>query len=418
MEEHPSRSNCNLNEGQNENVSLSSLNEHCLLKIFEYLYIVDTVNVSLTCRKFMTVAQMAITKYKKFNLAEYQSVVNYNLECNAKCKSIKSIPLASILILLSPNIESLNLHTNLSCSTSRNVNERQIIRKFKFTKIKRLTVTSSSALKWIKTKNLEELEIRQVDLHELNNFTHRLTKLKKFTMGDISKANSFEEIYYFLKKNPKIEYLKIEDVFPYRFQTDILLGLRNLKELDFTLGKGIPDLMFLLQIEQLTVLRLGFRESFSYSNRANNYSRIKFFLKKLSEKKNLETVELRDMLFEDDDVFDALSLFNLASLHLIKPIIRVDSFYWKLARTPFLRLRRLGVYMAGIRYGDTLCLIEHLKTLERLTLVNNYILPNDTNAFLEEIKLLLAHSSRSSKQFELELSTTMVEHNKKVKVNA
>lgn len=403
MEDH----NYNSNEGQNKaSLSLLSLNEHCLLKIFDYLYIVDTVNLSLACKKMMKIAQMAVLKYKEFSLSEYQSYVKHNEErnemrkFNERNKVVKSMPLGAIIILLSPTMESLNLQTNLLCSNSRKEYEWELIKNFKFMKLKTLTVRNSSAFKWINADNIEELEIRRLNPNELNNF--KLTKLKKFTIADISKDVSLDEIYDFLEKNPNIEYIKFEDVLPYDFKIDIFPRLWNLKELEFCIGKGVPDLMDLLQIEQLTVLKLEFRESFSH-HRPNNNSRIKVFLEKLSVKKTMETLELRGMQFEDYDVFDALSLSTLISLHLIKPIIRVENFYWKLATTPFLRLRRLD--MSGILYIDTVCLIEQLKTLERLTLVDHYTRDNMTD-FFKQINSLLIDSSRTHNAFELVLTKT------------
>lgn len=412
-----SQNNGNSNEEPNTaSLLLLSLNEDCLLKILDYLYIVDTVNLALTCKTFMIVARKAVKKFKRFDLTEYQCYVEKNKRFSLRSLRHRStLPLAPILFVISPCIESLNLNTTYLCSDLLIETGWQLIKKITFPNMKTLTVRNSGALKWLTVNHIEELDLRRVDQHGLGNFANEMTKLKKLTINEISKDVQLVEIYDFLKRNRKIECLKMEQVLPFDFKIDILPRLRHLTELQLTFGKNIPDLTHLLRIEKLSVLRLKFDDLYTFSTGAHNYARLILFLKMLSAKKTIDSIDFSGMLFINLDIFNDFS-DHLVSLRLIDSVIRVDGFYWQLANIPFLRLKHLDI--ETVSHNDTMCLIKHLKTLERFTMVICNGSRGNTPEFLEQLKLLLGHESRTSQAFELEMTTNMDLHDKKVKVSA
>lgn len=377
------------NFNESKTMSLLDLNEYCLLKVFDYLYISDMINFGETCEKLQILLRMAVTKFKEFDFRSYKNYVEITTG--------QPLSIEKILFYVAPHIESLLIHerANSLWIQAQEDNQRN------FESMKSLRLGSSGTLKWINVHNVELLDIDKLEGSDLSNFTSGMTKLKVLMILRIADDVPEGELRWLLERNSSIESLKFGN--SYRsylpiFQDDSLSKLRNLKRLEFYVGKNLPDLMLLLKIEDLTELSIEFNKTFdNIANGARNMEKINQFLDNLAQKRKLKSLELRSMHLNDNHLFYYLSSLNLVSLRLAAPRCSTN-LCSKIANATFSSLTDLDIG-CKTEVDDILNLIKHFKALERLWVV--YLQKLNTPTFLERLGKFLGETTPTRPMLEL-----------------
>lgn len=173
-------------------ISILDLNQHCLLLVFRYLDVYDSINFGESCKFLHTVSQLAMTKYKRFVLSGYQ---NYEFRRKVFGKHLQAIPLRKVLSYVAPNIELLgatevverrgfptaNYYSVpfIDPSQLRERNERlQIFLQFDMPKLKSLRVQNIEHLTYIKSlRTIQKLTICDLNLKDLNKYVSGMSKL-------------------------------------------------------------------------------------------------------------------------------------------------------------------------------------------------------------------------------------------------
>lgn len=379
---------CEYDSDQDNNspqTSFMDLNDHCLLKVFDYLPLLDMINISLTCKRLTAVSQMVAKNFKQFCMDKYADAV---------IKRENQLP-TTLLInrameYISPIVESI---TTISYGSLLEDNHQlKTLEKYDFPKLKSLSLKKSKQLAWIKSKrNVEKLAIQMLERGDLNNYACGMTRVKKLSLRKIRTCVPISELLYFFENNPNIECLKIIEDYGRKLPENFFTKLKNLKILEFTMGDNIGDLLYALQIENLTELILKYEPN-GYLHNHNNIelanseadSTAATFLTSMASKQTLKTLDLRNVYF--DDLVDSLAPLNLVSFRYCAPS-NFTFFYSKLATTPFPTLKRFDI-VAPVDIGTLFALIKNLTGLEEMSF--SMMRPYRKQVLLEHLTQLLS----------------------------
>lgn len=340
--------------------SLLDLNDHCLLKVFSYLNIIDLINMSDSCTKLQLVAKTTLKKNTIFRLWDYKCYRNRVEEPKTLDKIFDCIaPFIGSLELISHKVDGSfihgDVHVQLDWQEGMNLN-RSLEGKI-FTNLKSLEIDDSRLLQWIQLHNLEELKIGEVKRNDLNKFTEGLPTLKKLNIGRFHNDITTDEMRCFLEKSPNIEFLEFHLSFPLEFPYNILPQLRNLTKLSLAVDYE-PSWCSFLNIETLTELKVAFGE-----NIAKTESFI-IYLENLAQKKTLKKMELEVPFqqFLSDKASYMLQMLDVSKLRIT--VSRYPIFP-KFNGITLLNLTHLDV-MSLIDDSELFHLIEKSEKLESL----------------------------------------------------
>lgn len=371
-------SNPNVFEDRTENqigMSILDLNEHCLLQVFRFLDVYDAIQLGETCKLLHKVLKLAMTKYKKFVVTRYEG---YNFMRMLE-RFQQTLPLEKVLSYVAPHIESLDArtsiyqadnfamigHSPLECTSRAEL--LQTLLQFHMPKIKSLIVQNSADLiNIISRRTLQKLTVYDVNANDLNKYAHGMTNLTKLHLHNISQYVAIDELSPLVKNNPNIENLCFifeitADFQSIEFPEDFFQKLPHLKQLELSIGTNVENLKNILQIKQLTKLALEFRNS--------HQLRVEFgiFLRQLSAKNTVRSLELRGVyLSSDDPIYKTLASMDLISLTIAPSY--TSNFVSGLTQASFLTLKHLNIsHPASI--DDIILIIKRFTSLEQLVLV-------------------------------------------------
>lgn len=367
----------NLMDAEQSETSFTDLNDHCLLKVFGYLNLLDMINIRRTCKRLNVVSQMAAKDFKIFCMRKYSDevIVREN-----------QLPTAwhvdRAMQFIAPIVESIKTSHHIYAE----LESLQTLEKYDFPKLRLLSVNKADQLRWIKNKGVEILTISYLERGDLNNHAFDITNVKHLTLNDISTCVPISELLYFFENNPNIERLQFMAEIQRKIPTNFFRQLKNLKMLEFTMGHNHGDLLCALQIENLNELILKYqpeRRTINLINMVNNTT--ERFLTSMAEKQTLKSIDIRMLYF--DELVDTLAPLNLVSLRYVTPLLDNTHFYSQLATTPFPTLKHFDI-LASVDIPSFFALIQHLTALEevRFTLIKPY----DKQTFLEYLSRLLS----------------------------
>lgn len=366
-------------EHQKIRKSLLDLNDHCLLQVCSYLDIWDVIYLSRVCKKLHAVCVSAGLQFKYFSMEDYcdwYGQGDYN-----EAKFIADMD--SVMGLICPFAEILDFS---------NINDDWAVpyefEKFNFPKLKSLAIYKSPQLRWINNMDsIEALTISKVSQSDLREFVGSITKLKRITLRSISAEVHTSEVCSFLEQNPNIECLHLGDALVDSVGVDFFKKFKNLKTLEFVIGNNYRDLNFVLQAERLTELTLtlvkydmtdhdDFLQLIAVANQT------KTFLRLLSQKKTLKSLDLKHMKY-DDEVIDILASLNLHFLRMVDhQYINNGLFSMQLQRQSFETLRRFDITIP-IELETLLHLIRRSRCLKLMYL--SWVMSYNPDTLLAEL---------------------------------
>lgn len=366
-------------------ISFLDLNDHCLLKVFSYLGLLDTVNLRSTCEKLKTLSQMTVTKFKHFDLDEYA----YDDKKAEESRSI--LHFDRTMHYISSIVESIE-------TADERKELLRALEKYDFPKLNSLSVSKANHLRWIRNKNFEKLTIHKLKRDELNNFSGGVTNLKRLRFTRIGHDVPTSELLYFFENNPNIECLGFYRAIDRPIPDDFFTKLKNLKTLELSVGKNFQMLDRALQIEDLSTMILSVDEDLDRRDVSGAITVIITFLSKLAPKKTLKSLNLMNMRF-DQELFTVLASLNLTSLRLVTRDRPLD-FHNELAKTPFPVLKYLN-FLGPVGIETLFTLIKNLPSLERITF--SLLQPYDRQALIEQLNQLLKVSTNTRPELEIDL---------------
>lgn len=367
-------------------ISFLDLNDHCLLKVSSYLGLLDTVNLRHTCERLKTLSQMAVTKFKHFDLDEYADD-----EKNAEEPRIM-LHFDRTIHYIAPVVESIE-------TADERKELLRALEKYDFPKLKSLSVSKANHLRWINNKNFEKLTIYELKRDELNNFSGGVTNLKRLRFSQIGHDVPTSELLYFFENNPNIECLGFYRAIDRPIPDDFFTKFKNLKTLELSVGKNFQMLENALQIEDLSTMIISVdKELDSRRDVMGAITAIVTFLSILAPKKTLKSLNLMNMRF-DQELFTVLASLNLISLSLVVRDRPMD-FHNELANTPFPVLKYLD-FLGPVDVETLFTLIKNLTALERIKF--SMLQPYDRQALIEQLNQLLRVSTNTRPELEIDL---------------
>lgn len=289
----------------------------------------------------------------------------------------------------------------------------EAFKKYKYPKLKSLTVPKARHLQWIYHKKVDKLAISELSRYDVEHFDCSTIKLRELQILSMNRNYTGAELSQFIDRNPSIERLEFNDDFKHHIPRDFFAKLPNLKHLRLTLGKPnhYKDLKYALKINNLTELTLQMKDDYRLRYFMESFD-IGRYLRKLIEKNTVNTLSLEGLCVNDYMV-NSLSSTALISLRVIKGCFYVgNDLYKTLANTSLSALQDLNIVLPA-RIKSTFVLITNFTTLERLTI--GMFEPYSRDTLMDQLYQLL--QVRSSTRPELVLNVAVPSLSVKVNLN-
>lgn len=342
----------------------SLLNEYCLLHIFEYLELDDSINFANTCKYVRLVAERVFKKYSDFKL--FWNMLEKG-ERYINC----------ILSYIGPHISSLQIsffNLNLDLSKYLKIIDRNCS-NLKCLKINDYQgKAEKKVLSGYNFKEVEMLTLFRFDSSSTKRFLQSFRHLKILYIVECT--INMEETMKIFHNNPNI------DTF-YSYDLDCLKLLPlipNVQKLcvgggsDFEL---LPNVWTLLTLNCLTKLKLDC-----------DYININSVLRELAKKGIMEEIDLKYVDI-DDDFFDILASFENIQLLSIEYAQRNDenkrlkaSIVWPS------KLNSLRLSYFELTFNDFIEIIRQVTSLQRMDICMSDFAESDLINFEDSKKWL------------------------------
>lgn len=337
-------------------LTLLILDNDCLLNLFDYLNLIDVLNVSELSDRLKTVAQIYCKRVKRF---EWKNKYDNNL-------AVKIFP------YIGKHLDVLVVH-GISSHQSKYKNVIAAIRN-NCTNLKSVTLLNCFVdrlwLEWL--SSLPQLESLTF-CSSILNCSHLLgiTTLKEFSLRSCSKLHK-NMLNSVLDQNVNIEHVTFEHrALPAsHFNFTSFIKMQNLQSVALHIYPStVRQLDSLLQIKRLTKLVLN-------SNfRTLNIDEI---LTKLADKGALQELEIHNMLITET-TFTALTKMKLTLLNIDAPkindpqldVTRMCSILSTMSALKHLTLALYDLEL-DVRFSDIISMIEELKCLEQLNIYHTH----------------------------------------------
>lgn len=277
--------------------SLDSLNEKCLLKVFEYLEIKDHMNLAKTCVSLKKVLDVKIPKYSTFVL-----------DRKIVAKGEKYID--GILTQIGRHVTSLTFRC--VCKYDKNYSCSRVLNRIDCTKLTSLAIHDLSMLcqndmHLHSFVNVEILTLKSsmttFDKHFLKNFLKNFRKLKSLNL--LYGTFESDELKMLFKSNPDIESLVVRRV-DHVFDCELLKLIPKVEILLLdTFDWYINNLNCVQTLDRITKLRLNCEKK-NLNKLMSEMAR-----KGILEELELHAFKVNDKFFEILKSFDKLRLLRL-----------------------------------------------------------------------------------------------------------
>lgn len=224
------------------------------------------------------------------------------------------------------------------------------------------------------------MTVYDVNANDLNKYARGMRNLTQLHLRNISQYVTIDELSHLVKNNPNIEDLCFifeitADFQSLAFPEDFFQKLPHFKQLELSIGTNMEN----LNIPQITKLALDIRNSYQLRVESD------IFLRQLSVKNTVRSLEVRGVYFGNDDLlYKTLASMDLISL-TIAPSCALNFVSW-LTQASFLTLKHLEIsHPASI--DDIILIIKRFTSLTRLVLVNlfNFYYANELTPQLSEL---------------------------------
>lgn len=325
---------------------LHSLDEDCLLHLFELLNVEDLISIAETCTKFEGIASRLFKKCSEFVLDPLM---------------IERGPahIDRVLTRIGQHVTSLEIictHKYRCC---------RLLKWIQCSKLKRLRIyglnrACKNALLAHSFDNLELMTSARCDLGGLTNAVKNFKKLKWL---NICQSNiELNDLKMILFNNPSIESFVFgrEVRADYNFDCELLALIPKVQKLAlfFVDGKGVIDNLDLLPtLDSLTTLRIDCR-----------HVDIGRFLSRLSQKPLLKELELHVVSFDESLIVILTEFINLEVLHVDASINEDSDEPNVYLYDPFIvwprNIKQLLLRKVDIDHDVCMSTIEQLRSLE------------------------------------------------------
>lgn len=341
---------------EDDNLTLHILDNDCLLNLFDYLNLIEVLNVSELSDRLKTVSDIYCKRVKRF---EWKNKYDNNL-------AVKIFP------RIGKHLDVLVVH-GISSHQSKYKNVISAIRN-NCTNLKSVTLLNCFVdrlwLEWLSSlPNLESLTFCYSILNCSN--LQGIATLKEFSLRSCSKLHK-NMLNSVLDQNLNIEHVTFEhrSLPASHFNFASFSKMNNLQSLTlYIYPSTVRQLDSLLQINRLTKLTLN-------SNfRTLNIDEI---LTKLAVKGILQELEIYNMLITDA-TFAAIGKMKLHLLNIDAPkindpeldITKMCSFLSIMSDLKSLTLALYDLEL-DLRFNDIISLIEQLECLEQLNIYHTH----------------------------------------------
>lgn len=340
------------------------LNEYCLLHIFEYLELDDSINFANTCKYVRLVADRVFKKYSDFKLFRRM------LEKGTRY-------INCILSYIGPHISSLEIHLfDLNLDLSKYL--KIIDRNCSNLKCLKIDHYKGKAEKKVQSgynfKKVEMLTLFRFDSSSTKRFLQSFRHLKILYIVEC--AIKMEETMKIFHNNPNIDTFHSYDLDCLK----LLPLIPNVQKL--WVGGGshfevLPNVWTLLTLNCLTKLKLGCK--------GINFNSV---LRELAKKGIMEEMEL-ECVDVDDDFFDILASFENIQLLAIEYAQRNDenkrlkaSMVWPT------KLNSLRLSYFELTFNDFIEIIRQVTSLQRMDICRSDFAESDLINFEDSKKWL------------------------------